>query len=715
MMESQGTGRAVRFGPFMLDLSNRLLSRDGADIPLPPRATGVLWLLVTRAGHVVSKQELLEAVWKDTYVNDDSLAEAISLVRHTLGDDAQQPAFIQTVPRRGYRFVSPIERAEQPQPTPRLDAFPATEAAVGGTGEAIWTPWLAPLICLIAGVAIGVAAVALQLAPKVASTPIVRLELGLPLGWTIDVTSRAVAISRAGDRFAVVVHREDDDVGRLGLRRLDQAGVMFVPDSEGAEAPFFSPDGRWVAFFARGRLFKAPAAGGAVEIVADAPAALGGLWTERDQIVFASRWTGGLETVSSSGGPVRTLTTPDALRGEVRHAWPSQVAGRRDLAVFTVAYGPSAAAATMAFVDLDTGRVTRPGQRATDVRSLSATDFLLLGERDARVVPLDLASGRPNGPAATITDAAVVDPLSGAAAIDVAATGTRIAVETAGTTEIRWLDASGGSSPAISGFVDLEDLAVAPDGQHVAGVDRRTADERLVVVDLSRNTRSVLATAARIVFPVWSPDGQQLAYAASNGGPCRVMHVRIGETAAPRELYRESVPVTPTAWTHDGRWLVIARVGHGGWDLAAVDVAASTVNTLAATPADEIGGVPSPDGRWFAYAVNRDGGWTITVRALQSNAAGVTVVAHGQDPVWMDATTLTYVRAGRSYKVSVSDATVTRPTPVAPTRMILSARGATREGRVLIRRSESSPVVTLGWGAEVEAILAARRPLPTIR
>jgi len=58
MMESQGTGRAVRFGPFMLDLSNRLLSRDGADIPLPPRATGVLWLLVTRAGHVVSKQEL---------------------------------------------------------------------------------------------------------------------------------------------------------------------------------------------------------------------------------------------------------------------------------------------------------------------------------------------------------------------------------------------------------------------------------------------------------------------------------------------------------------------------------------------------------------------------------------------------------------------------------------------------------------------------------
>src|SRR6185295_2617599 len=116
MMERESPARAVRFGPFMLDLSNRLLSRDGDEIPLPPRATGVLWLLVTRAGHVVSKQELLETVWKDTYVNDASLAEAISLVRHTLGDDAQQPAFIQTVPRRGYRFVSPVENAQPPRP-----------------------------------------------------------------------------------------------------------------------------------------------------------------------------------------------------------------------------------------------------------------------------------------------------------------------------------------------------------------------------------------------------------------------------------------------------------------------------------------------------------------------------------------------------------------------------------------------------------------------
>jgi hypothetical protein len=77
---------------------------------------------------------------------------------------------------------------------------------------------------------------------------------------------------------------------------------------------------------------------------------------------------------------------------------------------------------------------------------------------------------------------------------------------------------------------------------------------------------------------------------------------------------------------------------------------------------------------------------------------------------------LTYVKAGRAYKVSVSDAAaLAHPAPVAATPVILAARGATRDGRVLIRRSESSPIVTLGWRSELEAILAARRPLPTIR
>ena len=79
MADTLSAGSTVIFGPFRLDMTNRMLSRDGVDIALPPRAVSVLWLLVARAGHVVSKQDLLDTVWKDAYVSDTSLAEAISL------------------------------------------------------------------------------------------------------------------------------------------------------------------------------------------------------------------------------------------------------------------------------------------------------------------------------------------------------------------------------------------------------------------------------------------------------------------------------------------------------------------------------------------------------------------------------------------------------------------------------------------------------------
>src|SRR5262245_11476123 len=101
-------GETVGFGPFRLDRANRILSRDGVEIPLPPRVLGVLEHLVARPGQVVPKQALLDAVWREAYVTETSLTEAVSQLRQALGDDPQQPAYIQTVHRRGYRFVASV-------------------------------------------------------------------------------------------------------------------------------------------------------------------------------------------------------------------------------------------------------------------------------------------------------------------------------------------------------------------------------------------------------------------------------------------------------------------------------------------------------------------------------------------------------------------------------------------------------------------------------
>src|SRR5688572_7460902 len=98
----------VRFGPFRFDRANRLLSRDGVELTVPPRALGVLEFLLDRRDKVVTKQALIDAVWNGTIVSETSLTEAISLLRQTLEDDSQAPKYIQTLHRRGYRFIAPL-------------------------------------------------------------------------------------------------------------------------------------------------------------------------------------------------------------------------------------------------------------------------------------------------------------------------------------------------------------------------------------------------------------------------------------------------------------------------------------------------------------------------------------------------------------------------------------------------------------------------------
>src|SRR5215510_2443390 len=127
-------GEVVGFGPFRFDRANRVLSRDGVEVALPPRVLGLLEHLVARPGSVVPKQALLDAVWKDAFVTETSLTEAISQLRQALGDDSQQPTYVQTVHRRGYRFVAPVgvdsaspaplRRAERPAPPEGLPAEP---------------------------------------------------------------------------------------------------------------------------------------------------------------------------------------------------------------------------------------------------------------------------------------------------------------------------------------------------------------------------------------------------------------------------------------------------------------------------------------------------------------------------------------------------------------------------------------------------------------
>jgi DNA-binding winged helix-turn-helix (wHTH) protein/TolB-like protein/Tfp pilus assembly protein PilF len=116
------------FGSFRIDRRERLLLHDGAPVPLPPKVYDTLLALVMRSGHIVEKEELMRAVWPDTFVEDANLTVNISALRKALGEGESEHHYIETVPRRGYRFVSPVIEVKndsaasyaEANPNPRL-------------------------------------------------------------------------------------------------------------------------------------------------------------------------------------------------------------------------------------------------------------------------------------------------------------------------------------------------------------------------------------------------------------------------------------------------------------------------------------------------------------------------------------------------------------------------------------------------------------------
>jgi DNA-binding winged helix-turn-helix (wHTH) protein/TolB-like protein len=120
----QSAGPVYGFGPFRYDAAQRLLFRDGELVPLMPKALETLQVLLDRRGRVVDKSQLMKLVWPDAVVEDVGLARNISLLRKALGDESESGAYIETIPKRGYRFVAPVlligpENATVPPPEAR--------------------------------------------------------------------------------------------------------------------------------------------------------------------------------------------------------------------------------------------------------------------------------------------------------------------------------------------------------------------------------------------------------------------------------------------------------------------------------------------------------------------------------------------------------------------------------------------------------------------
>jgi serine/threonine-protein kinase len=609
----------VRFGVFELDRSTGELKRQGRRIALQDQPARVLGLLVSKAGRVVSRDELRQALWADdTFVDfETALNGTINKIRTALGDSATAPRFIETIPKYGYRFVAdahPVRAAGSERPVsdgnPEDVAQSESSAPIGGVRAAWARPpgrWL-----LTGGVVLMVAAGTVRWLWTLPSheppeRPIMRLDVDL--GSDISIGSepysgldRAVGISPDGERLVFI------SSGRLLTRRLAHSVAVPLAGTEGAASFFFSPDSRSVAFVEGTKLKRVPLDGGSVRTICDdlPPGIRGGSWGG-DTIVLGSL-SGGLLRVPQDGGSAVPLTRLQP--GEFTHRWPHVLPGGTAVLFTSHDYPSYFHAARIEFLSLSDGRRTRVLEGGTFgrfVAGANAAGHLLFVRGGALfAVAFDPARVAPIGSPFPVLEDLAFAVNFGSAQFDASASGTLVYRRRTNQT-LAWLDPSGPTRylPFEPGLYEAPSLS--PDGNRLAFVFGRA----LYVYDIERGMRAQLAKDP-LGVPLWTSDGRLIVFSTQKN----IWWVPADGGSEPRPLLPPTSSVVRRQTSirdgvKDSRlvFMQLDVVGTNVWDLwtvpirvARAELHASEPELFLATSHDEREMALSPDGLWVAYS-----------------------------------------------------------------------------------------------------------------
>ena len=242
------------FGRFRLDAAERLLLRDGVPIPLTPKSFDLLLALVEQPNHLLEKETLLKTVWPDSFIEENNLADNIFKLRKALGEGENGQKFIETIPKRGYRFIATVTEsiADESQSIPQMDnqrttVQPAPPPVEPHDNKSVLPSWwkksawglAAVLLLTLAGRFGG----RLSKEPQPAPQPVIKV-MNLTSGANINIA----VVSPDGKYFAYI--EQDDAGGRLWLRQVvGGPPLTLVPEIKGIiQGLTFAPDGQAVYF-----------------------------------------------------------------------------------------------------------------------------------------------------------------------------------------------------------------------------------------------------------------------------------------------------------------------------------------------------------------------------------------------------------------------------------------------------------------------------------
>jgi Tol biopolymer transport system component len=589
--------------------------------------------------------------------------------------------------------------------------------------------WLALAAAAVISAALAGATV-WMLKPAVPEIPqFARLAVGLPSGDELGSSQLpSVALSPDGQTIAYAASRGGRSP-QLFVRNLDKEEATLLTGTDGAKEPFFSPDGRWIGFFAQSKLKKVLAAGGGVQTLADASSALGGTWSRDGTIYFAPFNMSAIWRVSADGGKPQELTRLDRARDEVSHRWPQILADGKTL-LFTVWTGPGWDEKHLEVQVGDDGAHRRLVPGASTGRYIS-TGHLLYSKTDNLIVaPFDLARLSVTGPPVTLAERAR-DGVGEGAQYAVSDTGTLAYVQAqSGVFERRlvWVSRDGTLVQQIPAPLNAyTDPSISPDGRSVA-LSVQGTTQTLWIYDFVRSTLTTLAAPGSIQAPAWTPDGRRLVYRETRAGYRNLFWRSADGSGAEERLATSDRLQTPTSVSRDGRLLAFTEMapdsGQDIWvkPLDGQQPAQAVVKTQFSESASHF----SPDGQWLAYSSDESGRSEIYVSAFPGPGGRIAISTDGgTEPRWSTDGRELFYRAGDKM-MAVAITPGSSPTAGSP-KLLFEGRyqvtdtgsggyDVSSDGRFLMIQATvaEQPAtefnIVLGWFDDVRARVRASAP-----
>ena len=626
----------MRFGPFRVDPQTGELWNGGIRLRMPEQPFQVLVALVERPGELVTREELRERLWpEDTHVDyDHALTTAVKKLRRALHDSPLHPRYIETLPKRGYRFIAPVEEGS------------AAPAAVGGDGE-VDDSRPAERLRLQRNGAIGALALTVVAgglavwASRPASapdTPAVRRFSIVPPAQPEGRGLRA-AVSPDGSMLAWVTPEPGSPIW---IRTFDREQPRRLEGTEGADLVSWSPDSQFLAFASESSLRRVSVHGGPVATLCALSGSIygGSSWSpDGETIVFSTGLPPVLFEVSSRGGQARALPDPVVTPAGGGNLDPHFVhlPGRRLLAF--AAGGPNFH--DLVLRDLDTGEQARLGSGR---RPNYSPRGLLLYQADGAegglwAMPLDLERLAGTGPPLPVAETGVQPTLS----LD----GTLVYVDEpkAAPQQLALYDRSGERLTFVGRTQDrIATPAFSPDGGRIAMRGLEQGNYDIWVQSVESPSRMRISTNLAIdADPVWTRGGDRLVWRADREGNAQIYSRSIDGLDEEAALIQGPSAERPLDWGSGDRLIYSSSDFAVGADLwvaqAGTDGGAVQTRPLLESRFNETNGRLSPDGRYLAYCSDESGAYEVYVRPFGDGGGRPSQISRngGCQPRWSRA------------------------------------------------------------------------------